>query len=196
MSAESLAATRSPTALSTGEEVPYGYGMGIFEFEGEPKLKHSGGVNGFASILTLYPTRDLGIAVSADIHTGSWAIESEIARLVLALPVPNPAVVALSNEQLEAVAGTYTNGFERIPASMQAGGISWLGEHYLPIDDSTFVAVGDLESRMTFDAREVDSPRLTSRVQLPPPALDGRPQVLRITRDGVNHVYPRSTEET
>ena len=48
---------------------------------------------------------------------------------------------------------------------------------------------------MTFDAREVDSPRLTSRVQLPPPALDGRPQVLRITRDGVNHIYPRAEEE-
>ena len=192
LSTQSIAMMRNPTVLSTGEEIPYAYGMGLFEFEGQLKLRHGGGINGFSSIVTSYPTRDLAIAVLTNIGTGwdLWAVESEIARLVLDLPTPaSPPVIQLSEERLGAIAGTYLLGDAPVPATKKGGGIMWMGFHYLPIDNSTFVAAEDPESWMTFDAREVDSPRLTRRAQPLPPNPDGRPQLLRITREGVNYVY-------
>ena len=154
--------------------------------------------NGFSSVVTIYPTRGLAIAVLTNIGTArdTWAVESEIARLILDLPAPSPPVIQLSDERLGAIAGTYMLGDIPLLATDQAGGILWMGWHYLPIDDSTFVAAEDPECWMTFDAREVDSPRLTPRAQPPPPNQDGRPQLLRVTREGVNYVYPRSREGT
>ena len=129
LAAESVASMHRPTVLASGEEIPYGYGMGTFEFEGERKFRHGGGINGFACILSVYPEHGLAVAVLTNIGTDQdTALESEVARLVLDLPAPpTPPVVAMSDQRLSAIAGTYTDGYGHFPATVEDGGISCLG---------------------------------------------------------------------
>ena len=90
LSADSRAAMRRPTALSTGEQVRCGCNIWIGEFEGEPKFTNRSAVNGFSGVLSSYPAHDLAIAVSTNIDGLSNApyavLDGETARLVLDLP--------------------------------------------------------------------------------------------------------------
>jgi CubicO group peptidase (beta-lactamase class C family) len=86
----SYQAMTTPGALSNGEKLRYGYGLGVGELEGHRKISHGGGINGFVTQLSRYPADDLTIVVLANAesaHPGT--IETLIARKVLALP---PAV--------------------------------------------------------------------------------------------------------
>ncbi len=82
---------RRPTALSTGEQVRCGCNIWIGEFEGEPKFTNRSAVNGFSGVLSSYPAHDLAIAVLTNIdglnNAPYAALDGEIARLVLGLPV-------------------------------------------------------------------------------------------------------------
>jgi CubicO group peptidase (beta-lactamase class C family) len=85
----SYPAMTTPGALSNGEKLRYGYGLGVGELEGHRKIAHGGGINGFVTQLSRYPADDLTIVVLANAesaHPGT--IETLIARKVLALPQP------------------------------------------------------------------------------------------------------------
>lgn len=51
------------TRLSTGETVPYGYGVSTREFLGHAMIWHAGNVDGHSALLAYAPKHDLGIVV-------------------------------------------------------------------------------------------------------------------------------------
>lgn len=53
----------SPARLSSGETVPYGYGVSTRELLGHPMIWHGGNVDGHSALLAYAPHDDLGIVV-------------------------------------------------------------------------------------------------------------------------------------
>lgn len=104
----SYARMTTPTVLTTGDTVPYGFGLGIAELEGHRKIHHGGGINGFASYMAHYPERDLTIVVLTNAETGKpGQIEEALARTVFGLPLLAVKDLPLTDEERERYTGTY-----------------------------------------------------------------------------------------
>lgn len=74
----------TPTTLSTGSQVPYGFGLIIDSLDGSRQIAHGGGINGFRSYLSYYPDEDLTIVVLTNSGVESPKTLAEtIARTVL-----------------------------------------------------------------------------------------------------------------
>jgi D-alanyl-D-alanine carboxypeptidase len=142
---------RTPSALSSSESTSYGYGVAVARFEDTPKITHAGGINGFASVLSTYPAHDLTIAVLVNLGGARpWALDSELARLVLERPAAETKPVALSVSELELYAGEYASGGPAGQIEVEADGLSWFGQHFIPAGSHRFVAKHDPESVLVF----------------------------------------------
>lgn len=101
----------TPTTLTTGETRSYGYGLTRERLGPHEVIQHGGGINGFSAFLAWYPEQDLKIAVLANGPTDAGAVQARIARAILGLPEPPPAVqpaeVPIDAATLARYAGTY-----------------------------------------------------------------------------------------
>jgi CubicO group peptidase (beta-lactamase class C family) len=82
---------RSETLLKDGQRSAYGFGLSLSVLAGHPCINHSGGIEGFVSLLAYYPEDELFITVLA--NTGSSVPESlseQLARIVLGIPEAEP----------------------------------------------------------------------------------------------------------
>lgn len=66
----------------------YGYGIVIAERFGKRLFYHGGGINGFSSVLQIYPDADLVIAVMSNLDSGSsqvqsWTVADGLAKQIL-----------------------------------------------------------------------------------------------------------------
>ena len=87
VSAESLLRMAMPGRLHDGSRTAYGYGMAIADLEGRRKWFHAGTINGFRSLLALYPDDGTVIGVLSNSgHAAVEAIEAHAARIAFGLP--------------------------------------------------------------------------------------------------------------
>ncbi len=174
LSGNSLQSMRTRKPLNSGEPSSYGYGVAVAEFEGTPKLTHAGGINGFAGILSFYPAYSLTIAVLVNLGSANpFALESEIARLVLRKPGPRTEVIELPIEQLERYAGSYSLRGQTLLVARDAGGLLAFGQRYVPTGSDSFVAEDDPESKVVFAV-----------------GANGA-ESARAVREGIETLYPR-----
>ncbi|MEP7304379.1 MAG: serine hydrolase domain-containing protein [Acidobacteriota bacterium] len=87
VTADSLKRMTTPGRLNDGTPTAYGFGMELAEVAAHRKWFHSGRINGFRSLLALYP--DVPAIVAVLCNTGAAEVErleSQLARAALALP--------------------------------------------------------------------------------------------------------------
>ena len=151
LSPASLEALRTPKTLSSGRSTHYGYGIAQANLAGTPKLTHSGGISGFVGVLSFYLAHDLTIAILVNRFAANpWALDSELARLILGLPALEIEPVELSSGELGRYAGTYRLRGDPLPVTAESGRLSVLGQPYVPVGGHAFVASDDPESRLEF----------------------------------------------
>jgi len=82
----------TPARLSSGETVPYGYGISTRDFLGHAMIWHGGNVDGHGSLLAYAPEDDLGIVVLTN-RGFLWLTELLPPWIGEAPPAPAPAGV-------------------------------------------------------------------------------------------------------
>ncbi len=102
----------APYPLANGESTGYGYGWFISDFRGHRCIEHGGGINGFTSQAMAFPDDHVYIAILTNSAIAGRNPEPRavrIAELVLGLPVVERKPVALTADELDALAGVYEN---------------------------------------------------------------------------------------
>ena len=97
--------------LSDGSSTGYGFGLGLGSLEGNPRVSHGGGINGFYTMLAHYPESDLDVVVLSNTtgaHPGR--IAETIGKWVHGIEVPVVLDERLTVEQLGAYVGVYDLG--------------------------------------------------------------------------------------
>lgn len=110
---ESLARMLKSTRLRNGEEIPYGFGLGFRQSQGDRLVGHSGGVNGFTCLVEADPAVKAVAVILNNTSAPKWN-EEYITRYLLALaagkPLPELKPVAIDPSKLGRLAGRYTLG--------------------------------------------------------------------------------------
>lgn len=168
VSAASYEQMTTSATLSDGSPTGYGFGLGLGSLEGNPRVSHGGGINGFNTMLAHYPDSDLDVVVlsnTSGLHPGR--IAETIAKWVHGIEVPAVLDEQLSVEQLGTYVGVYElrPGFE-LTVSVRDGqlfsGATGQGEFRLRAQGNhVFIATFDDAVRVVF---AVDGDRATSLV--------------------------------
>jgi D-alanyl-D-alanine carboxypeptidase len=110
LSAESVRAMRTPTRLADGRKYDYGLGTRLGSLDGHRVLGHTGGGQGFSTVLMRFPEDDVTIVVLKNFSGGPGAatIAARLARRLLGLPAFAPRRGAPPAKLLEAIAGDWT----------------------------------------------------------------------------------------
>lgn len=105
----------TPESLTMMKNIKDDFGLGIFPipFYDKKSFGHTGGIDGFQSVVTYFPNDSLSVAITS--NAGDYAVNSILINLLnvcfnkdLKLPV----FVTLSNEELDQYTGTYaSSGF-------------------------------------------------------------------------------------
>lgn len=100
VSIDSYARMTTVATLNDGEATNYGYGVGVGNLEGHPRVAHGGGINGFVTYLARYPDDDLRIVVLTN-TPGPTApqLSEKIARHALGLPPPAAEEAAENDDE-------------------------------------------------------------------------------------------------
>jgi CubicO group peptidase (beta-lactamase class C family) len=96
--------------LNNGEQTGYGYGWGIGSYEGYKFIEHGGGINGFSTGAVRVPDALVYVAVLTNLDTpevGPAVIAFRLATMAIGKPWVEPAVIALSQTELESYTGVY-----------------------------------------------------------------------------------------
>jgi CubicO group peptidase (beta-lactamase class C family) len=108
VSPESYEQMTTPFTLNNGSATGYGFGLGIDDLEGRPRVSHGGGINGFVTMLAYFPESDLDIVVLSNTEGGHPDRVTEvIARWALGIEVPVILDEPLSEEQMAVYEGVY-----------------------------------------------------------------------------------------
>lgn len=110
VSRRSLALMTAPTRLADGTTIDYGLGTRLGALQGHRVMGHTGTGGGFNAVLQYYPDDHLSIAVLVNGGSGLSAngFAAQIARLLLALPLPDPRQTQpLPAAKLERYIGVY-----------------------------------------------------------------------------------------
>jgi CubicO group peptidase (beta-lactamase class C family) len=131
VSPASYAQMTTSGTLNDGEDIGYGFGLGVGTTEGNARVSHGGGINGFNTMLAYYPGSDLDVVVLVN-TSGPEAgrVAQTIARWALGLEV----------EEGEPAAAPVTAVAIRLAPEVLA---SYVGEYEL---SSTFSIVVTVEN--------------------------------------------------
>lgn len=93
----------APARLSDGATFPYGFGVILDDYRGEPVLRHSGTYStGYSADLVVMPARGLAVVVLTSQHQGNpWAFSSTLRGLVDATLQPLSALPAQRDQAPE-----------------------------------------------------------------------------------------------
>jgi CubicO group peptidase (beta-lactamase class C family) len=96
--------------LKSGLSTHYGYGMGVFDFEGRRILQHGGDINGFTTDVTRVPEERLFIAIlsnndASDPRPDTVALR--IAARAIGKPIEERKTLQLDAKTLDEYAGVY-----------------------------------------------------------------------------------------
>lgn len=109
LSAQSVGAMRTPTRLADGRRYDYGLGTRMGSLDGHPVLGHTGGGQGFSTVLVRFPDDDLTIVVLKNFSAGPGAatIAARLARRLLGIPAFAPRGGVAPAAVLSALAGDW-----------------------------------------------------------------------------------------
>jgi CubicO group peptidase (beta-lactamase class C family) len=109
LSAESVRAMRTPTRLANGRKYDYGLGTRLGSLDGHKLIGHTGGGQGFSTVLMRFPDDDLTIVVLKNFNgaPGAATIGARLARRLIGLPAFTPRRGAPPAAVLAAVAGDW-----------------------------------------------------------------------------------------
>ncbi len=127
LSAASLAQMQTPQVETGVRGVSYGLGWMIEEVDGTKLVSHGGSTNGFRAHLLMAPARGAAIAWLTNSSGGvtAWpAVRKAWLSEVLGLRVTEPALVALSQAELQEHAGEYTRPNSRVTVSVEGDGLT------------------------------------------------------------------------
>ncbi len=82
----SYQAMTTPIPLPSGKQQRYGFGLGVGDVLGHRSVGHSGGINGFNSVLSSFPTDGVIIAVVVNQDGGADKVAQAVTRWTLGLP--------------------------------------------------------------------------------------------------------------
>lgn len=166
----------TPATLADGTPTDYGFGLRVRDLDGHRCVTHSGGVNGFNSVLSHYPDDGLSVAVisnSDSIPAGPLAVQ--IAREALGI-APGWKDLVLDAAELEPLTGRYRIEALELDFVVLAGGgrlfVQGTGEPPVPVQaqgGGEFRATWDPSLRIVFD---------------PPAAPGGRSPAFGFEQDG------------
>lgn len=115
--------TPSPAVLPDGENLGYGFGTGVGQYEGHRVLYHAGGIFGFDAMEAYYPRDDLTVVVLCNTDgDAAGEIENAVSRLALGIPAPADRPVP-ANLQAACV-GAYRAGGNLIQVRRRDGRLS------------------------------------------------------------------------
>ncbi len=146
-------AMTTPGRLIDGDEINYGYGLGLAREHGLAEVAHGGGINGFRAQLSWYPEERLGIAVLMNAGSGRpGLLANRIARAALGLE--QPQIREAPAEGLEALAGVYDPGRAPVQVRLDEGALRLGGRRLVPVGDGVFHPDRDPFTRITFEIGE------------------------------------------
>jgi D-alanyl-D-alanine carboxypeptidase len=100
----------TPYRLKDGGATGYGYGWGVWQYEGHRVLEHDGGINGFRTAGLRLPGDGVYVAVlsnCAGLRPGPDELALELAALAIGQPVRPPVAVKVAPEVLARHVGVY-----------------------------------------------------------------------------------------
>jgi D-alanyl-D-alanine carboxypeptidase len=105
-----LARMTTPYRLKNGKSTGYGYGLGIWTFEGHRVIEHGGGINGFTTELLRLPEDGIVVVVLSN-GPGHVPVPDflgiEIASLLLGKPLDERKPVPVAPALLDRLVGVY-----------------------------------------------------------------------------------------
>jgi CubicO group peptidase (beta-lactamase class C family) len=108
ISTDSLRRMRTPTRLSDGVEIDYGFGTRIGSFEGHRVFGHTGSGGGFTSILQSFPDDGVTIAVLSNTDGARVAnVSAQIASTIFGIEHHDPQDLSVPAAEAQAVTGTF-----------------------------------------------------------------------------------------
>jgi D-alanyl-D-alanine carboxypeptidase len=112
VSPQSYTAMRTPARLRDGRDWPYGLGLMLADFEGRPKIMHTGRTMGHYSVLAFYPEEDIAIAVQVNLGGAPFIqnLERRIARIIFDAELPVNSAEAVPLSDLSVYVGSYDAG--------------------------------------------------------------------------------------
>jgi D-alanyl-D-alanine carboxypeptidase len=110
LSAESRRRMWTPVALPDGTATRYGFGWGIWSYEGHAVVEHGGAINGFVSANMRWPDDHVYVAVLSN-ATGPGRdprmLALRAASLVVGVPADDRKAATLAPAALDRLVGTY-----------------------------------------------------------------------------------------
>lgn len=108
ISAESRKAAHTSAKLNNGEETGYGYGWGIGDFKGSPRIGHSGGINGFLSDSQYFPEEKILVTVLSNCNCNSaQQMIMPLAAMAIGRPIIEPKESSLDLVMAKKYIGKY-----------------------------------------------------------------------------------------
>jgi CubicO group peptidase (beta-lactamase class C family) len=110
LSEASLEKWWKPFRLSDGRSTGYGYGWGIYSYQGHPVVGHGGGINGFTCQVLRLPSDRVYVAVLTnrnDESSDPGRVARELAAAAIGKPVVDPQPVSMTPQTLESFRGLY-----------------------------------------------------------------------------------------
>lgn len=129
---ESIRMMRAPTILAGGAAIDYGLGTRLGQLEGHSVVGHTGGGQGFSTVLVRFPKDDLTLVVlTTTSATEARIVAARLARRLLGLPAFAPMDLQVPASLARAISGRWLGdyGAARIrPASDATRIVAELGE--------------------------------------------------------------------
>ncbi|MBT8257529.1 MAG: beta-lactamase family protein, partial [Bacteroidia bacterium] len=154
-----------PFILNDGSDSEYALGIGVSEYRGLKRYRHTGGHEAFSSQLSYYPDEDLGIIVISNFGGRASVSTSAIASLFLGdkmtqeekLPEIKP--VNMAADKLKSFTGMYVTDTmnDTVEMTMNEEGSLIAGGQFklIPVSDKTFRIEdwnGEIEIEMSSDS--------------------------------------------
>lgn len=136
----------TPGTLTDGRPIGYGLGLFLSELDGRPEIFHGGDFWSFAAFLASYPADDVTIAVLENSGAAS-AFDGHLARRIvrrlLQHPEPSFPEVALDDNGLNRVIGTYRAGAASIDVRRESSNLVLKSDSVWQLLEHTFRSQGN-----------------------------------------------------
>jgi len=108
ISAASVRRMRTPTRLSDGTEIDYGFGTRMGSFEGHRVFGHTGSGGGFTSILQSFPADGVTIAVLSNTNGAAVAdVAARVSRAIFGIEPHDLLDLSVPVAEAQALSGTF-----------------------------------------------------------------------------------------
>lgn len=138
---------------------PYGFGISLLPFAGQPAVWHTGVREGFMSVLAFLPQQDIIIAAATNTrHTLIDELALRVVREILAIPETQSLDLRPSAEEASRTVGSYDDAMFKLRVFEESGHLSvevpelGVREPLLYQGRHLFVSAGARRLRFQFDA--------------------------------------------